>query len=193
MLFCLVRQGSLRRRCSRCSSVVDAEPGEVMLTRGSAAGKPRRFAQRRFGTLPAAGRAVNNSTHQPKFTTRQRTTSILFNSQFCSDKYNRRLLESTPKRTMSGEKRQASDEPASSQLVKRPNLGPGTSTALSRYGVSGENGALVQAVRVPFPLVCSHWLTWTAGTSNERARVSGDAAQWSLRRDLRVQVRPDGQ
>lgn len=47
---------------------------------------------------------------------------------------------------MSGEKRQASDELPSGQLVKRPNLGPGSSTAVARYG-SGENGALIQTVR----------------------------------------------
>ncbi|SPN99502.1 probable U5 snRNP-specific 40 kD protein (novel WD-40 repeat protein) [Cephalotrichum gorgonifer] len=45
---------------------------------------------------------------------------------------------------MSGEKRQASDELASQQLVKRPNLGPGSSTALSRFNATGENGALIQ-------------------------------------------------
>lgn len=85
---------------------------------------------------------IPNSTHQVEFATCRRKTSILFKTQPYRD--NLTHGEST----MSGEKRQASDELASSQLVKRPNLGPGTSTALSRYGASGENGALVQAVRL---------------------------------------------
>ncbi|KAL8388290.1 hypothetical protein RB595_009334 [Gaeumannomyces hyphopodioides] len=44
---------------------------------------------------------------------------------------------------MSAEKRPASDEPSSTQLVKRPNLGPGSAAARSD-SYSG-NGALIQA------------------------------------------------
>ncbi|KEZ38728.1 Pre-mRNA-splicing factor cwf17 [Scedosporium apiospermum] len=44
---------------------------------------------------------------------------------------------------MSGEKRQASDEPASTQLVKRPNLG--SDGALARFNASRDKSALIQS------------------------------------------------
>lgn len=50
---------------------------------------------------------------------------------------------------MSGEKRQASDEPVSTQLVKRPNLGSDSSGALARFNASNEKSALVQSVSKP--------------------------------------------
>lgn len=92
---------------------------------------------------------------------------------------------------MSGEKRQASDELPSGQLVKRPNLGPGSSTAVARYGASGENGALIQTVRDPLPsLITALAYVDFTGASNQRTGVPGDAAQRTLGRDIRLEIRP---
>lgn len=104
------------------------------------------------------------------------------------------------------EKRPASDDPSDGQLVvKRQNVG--TSRALTRPGASASSGALVQAVcppppsprlvlpRASRPVLLRRRVTDCLRTDapDQRPEGSADGALGAHGRDLRRQVRPDGE